>query len=255
MTEQILNSQVSQENLIRPGATLGIMQPYFLPYVGYFSLIMAADEWIVFDPVQFIRHGWIERNRILKPNEGWQYISVPLVKLPRETLIKDTRIRVEEPWRQKIFRQLEHYRKHAPYYSEVYAFLEKSFEYETNSITRLNTHLINCTCRYIGIPFSAHIYSNMNLIHDEITNPGEWALNIAKAVNAKGYVNPPGGVELFDKEKFRSAGINLKFLKNNLSSYNQKRPVFEPRLSIIDVMMFCAPEEARALVRDYELFE
>lgn len=234
---------------------LAIMQPYFLPYIGYFSLIMATDEWIVFDSVQFIRHGWIERNRILKPNEGWQYISVPLIKQPLGTLIKNTVIRVEEPWRQKIFRQLEHYHKRAPHYTKVIEFLQESFKYETNSITKLNTHLMECICSYIGIKFSAHIYSEMNLIHDEVTDPGEWALNISKAVNAKQYINPPGGVQLFDKGKFKREGIKLHFLRNNLTPYNQRRPAFEAGLSIIDTMMFCSPEEIKGLVGDYELFE
>ena len=234
---------------------LAIMQPYFLPYIGYFSLIMATDEWIVFDSVQFIRHGWIERNRILKPNEGWQYISVPLMKHPRETFIKNTLIRVEEPWRQKIFRQLEHYHKRAPHYTKVIELLQESFKYETDSIAKLNTHLMKCVCSYLGINFTANIYSEMNLIHDKVTDPGEWALNISKAMKADQYINPLGGVELFDKEKFKREGIKLLFLRNNLTPYNQRRPIFEVGLSIIDTMMFCSLDEIKELVEDYELFE
>lgn len=91
---------------------LGIMQPYFFPYLGYFSLIKHTDRFILFDTVQFIRHGWIERNRILKPNEGWQYIQVPLIKdKGRDTVIKDVKIRNTENWQQKIIAQLQHYKK------------------------------------------------------------------------------------------------------------------------------------------------
>ncbi len=240
---------------IKLGSVLGIMQPYFFPYTGYFSLIMATDEWIVFDPVQFIRHGWIERNRVLKPDEGWQYIGVPLIKQSRETLIKDTQIRTEEPWQQKILRQLEHYRKRAPYYTSVVEFLTECFKFETSSITKLNTHLMQSVCNYVGIEFNAHIYSEMNLEHDVVTDPGEWALNISKALKASGYINPPGGVELFDRAKFSQAGVKLQFLKNNLKPYSQRRPAFEPGLSIIDTMMFCSPSEIRGLIGDYELFE
>lgn len=246
---------MSSSQLIQPGATLGIMQPYFFPYTGYFSLIMATDAWIVFDPVQYIRHGWIERNRILKPDEGWQYISVPLVKQSRETLIKDTLIKTEELWQQKMLRQLEHYRKKAPHYSKVVEFLSESFKYETSCMTKLNTHLMKAVCDYVGINVNVHIYSEMNLVHEEVNDPGEWALNISKALNAKGYINPPGGVELFDKEKFSRAGIKLQFLKNNLKPYSQRRPVFEAGLSIIDTMMFCSPEEVKGLIGDYEIFE
>ena len=96
---------------------LAIMQPYFMPYIGYISLIKNTDQFILFDTVQFIRHGWIERNRILKPNEGWQYIQVPLIKdNGRDTVIKNVRINNAENWKSKIIAQLQHYKKKAPNY-------------------------------------------------------------------------------------------------------------------------------------------
>ena len=95
---------------------LGIMQPYFFPYIGYFSLIKHTDDFILLDTVQFIRHGWIERNRILKPSDGWQYIMVPLKKHSRETLIKNIEINNEQQWKEKILAQLQHYKKQAPYF-------------------------------------------------------------------------------------------------------------------------------------------
>ncbi len=102
--------------------TLGINQPYFLPYLGYFSLINLVDEFILFDTVQFIRHGWIERNRILKPGFGWQYVSVPLIKAKRETIIKDMLINNEIAWQDKLIAQLIHYKKRAPYFNIVIEF-------------------------------------------------------------------------------------------------------------------------------------
>lgn len=75
---------------------LGIMQPYFLPYLGYISLIKNTDKFILFDTVQFIRHGWIERNRILKQTGGWQYIQIPLEKKQMSTVIKDVKINNKE---------------------------------------------------------------------------------------------------------------------------------------------------------------
>ena len=85
---------------------IGIMQPYFFPYLGYISLIKHTDEFMLFDPVQFIRHGWIERNRILKPGEGWQYIQVPLQKHSLTTDIKDIKIDNTQNWRVKLLSQL-----------------------------------------------------------------------------------------------------------------------------------------------------
>ena len=228
------------------------MQPYFLPYLGYYSLIKYSAQWIVFDPVQFIRHGWIERNRILKPAEGWQYISVPLQKYNRDTLIKDIRIRKEEDWQNKILRQVEHYKK-APFYQQVISLLDESFRIDTDSISVLDAHMLKATCNYLNIPFNYQIFSEMNLDIEPVSDAGDWALQISKALKATQYVNPPGGMELFSREKFEEAGVDLVFLKTNLSEYPQRRKVFESGLSILDVMMFNSAEEINVMLDDFQL--
>ncbi len=94
---------------------LGIMQPYFFPYIGYFDLIHQSDRWVVFDTVQFIRHGWVNRNRILHPYDGWQYIALPTRKHAQKTDIKDVLIADREQAFNKILGQLQHYKKKAPF--------------------------------------------------------------------------------------------------------------------------------------------
>lgn len=234
---------------------LGIMQPYFFPYVGYFSLIKNTDKWIVFDTVQFITHGWIERNRILKPSEGWQYIGVPLVKHPRETLIKDVKVRNNEAWKEKIFRQIDHYKKKAPFYNDVVQLLSDCFKYEADNIRDLDVKYLELLCHYLGIKFEYEIFSEMNLEIDPVEGPGDWALNISKALNAKEYINPPGGIEIFDKTKFDDAGIKLSFLKANIIPYNQRRDKYEEGLSILDVMMFNDPKSIMLMLDQYELIK
>jgi hypothetical protein len=232
---------------------LAIMQPYFFPYIGYFSLIKSADKWIVFDSVQFIRHGWIERNRILKPDEGWQYIKVPLLKHSRETLIKDVRINNHEDWKKRLFRQLEHYRKKALYYNDVVLFLEDALNIATDSIVSLNTHLLSRVCSYLDIRFNHEIFSEMAMEINQVDHPGDWALHISKALGASKYINPGGGKNLFDKNKFHESSIDLKILKTNLQEYSQNRTAFESGLSIIDVMMFNSKEAIHQMLDQYEL--
>ena len=229
------------------------MQPYFFPYLGYFGLIRRCDRFVLLDVVQFIRHGWIERNRILKPEGGWQYIQVPLTKQPRETTIKEMKIRIDEPWQARILRQLAHYKSRAPYYKKVVDFLENAFSYRTDSITDLDAHLLGETCRYIGIPFNKEVFSEMHLAIEEVCAPDEWALNICKSLAADTYVNAPGGVEFFDRRKYDGAGITLEFLKVNLKPYNQRRQSFEEALSILDVMMFNTPQEILTMLDDYRV--
>ncbi len=235
---------------------LGIMQPYFFPYLGYFSLIKNSNEFILFDVVQFIRHGWIERNRILKQNEGWQYIAVPLEKHEQTTVIKDIKIKNSENWKEKLLAQLMHYKKKSPFYNETIEVIKEGISIDTDNITKLNYSALNAVCRYLNVDFKCKIFSEMNLEIEPVKAPDEWALNICKALgNVSEYINPEGGIEFFDRQKYKDANIEIKFLKHNLPFYSQRRGAenFENGLSIIDVMMFNPPEKIKEMLDDYTL--
>lgn len=235
---------------------IGIMQPYFFPYIGYISLIKNVDYFILFDPVQFIRHGWIERNRILKPNEGWQYIGVPLEKHHLDTKISDIKIKNDPNWRKKILSQLEHYKKRATYYQQVLSLINEALNIETDSIVKLNEHALKTICNYLDIETPIHIFSEMNLDIETPKAPDEWALHTCKAMDGvTEYWNPPGGISFFDKKKYDQAGIKLLFQQVELEPYNQKRTTFEPGLSIIDVMMFNSKEQIKAMLDYYNFVE
>lgn len=211
---------------------IGIMQPYFLPYLGYFSLIKATDFWVVFDEVQFIRHGWVERNRVLNSSDGWQYIKVPLVKAPRETKIKDTKIRNED-WTSKILAQLTCYKRKAPYYNDVIDLLNRIFQMDTDDITTLNTAALKEICSYLGLPFNYRVFSQSGIVIEGDISPGEWALNISRHFKADEYINPYGGEEIFDKQQYAGAGIKIRFLQNNLTPYNQRRVSLNPDFRLL----------------------
>lgn len=233
---------------------IGIMQPYFLPYLGYISLIKNTDKFILFDTVQFIRHGWIERNRILKQTGGWQYIQVPLEKKQMSTIIKEVKINNQQKWKEKILAQLQHYKKIAPYYYKTLQILEKVFSKEYESITKLNKDLLEEICKYLGISTPIFIFSEMNLKIEEVNAPDEWALKICKALGGvEEYWNPLGGMNFFDRNKYEKENIKLYFQKINLHNYDQRKESFEEGLSIIDVLMFNSPEEINKMLDDYEL--
>jgi hypothetical protein len=228
------------------------MQPYFLPYLGYFSLIRHTDLWVVFDTPQFIKGGWIERNRILSPGDGWQYVSVPLIKHPHTTAIKDVLIRDNEPWKARILAQISHYKAFAPYYRIIREFLEDSFTFSTNTISSLNIHLMVQVCKYLGVPLKHLVLSQASLSIGVVADADEWGLAITKALGGQEYVNAPGGISFFDKAKYDRAGINLTFLSSRLRPYKQRNNKFESGLSIIDVMMFNEPSTIRDMLDDVE---
>lgn len=232
---------------------VAIMQPYFFPYIGYFQLIANADLFILLDDVQFIRHGWIERNRILKPNNEPLYIKLSILKKSSKSLIKEVEINNELDWRNKIFAQLEPYKKVSKNYEEIVLFLKEAFKIETQSLVALNAHLLKKTCEYLNINTPIKTFSSMNLEIEDVNAPDEWALNICKVLNAKTYINPPGGINLFDKNKFKNNGIELNFLSPNLKTYNQFKDSFISGLSIIDVLMFNSKEEVRRMLNKYEI--
>lgn len=233
---------------------LAIMQPYFFPHLGYISLIKHTDRFILFDTVQFIRHGWIERNRVLKQKEGWLYIQVPLIKRERETLIKYIHINNGEKWKDRILSQLQIYKKIAPNYLQVIELLNEAFENNFDDIVHLNKRSLESVCNYLGINRAIEIFSEMKLEIEPANKSDEWALNICRGLgNADEYWNPPGGMSFFDRSKYEKAGIGLKFLHLELEPYNQKRNNFESGLSIIDVMMFNSVEEIHKMLDNFTL--
>jgi hypothetical protein len=230
---------------------VAIMQPYFFPYLGYFQLIRSVDRFILFDDVQYIRHGWINRNRILKPGESWQYIVAPLQKHAREDLISGVELMPGSEWKEKILRQLDHYRKKAPFYCETISLLNECFALTELNITRFNAYCLKLICQRLDLPFEIEISSEMNFNYDNVTDAGEWALRMCEQLKATSYINPAGGQELFDRDKFNMANIKLYFLVPVLEPYDQKRNVFEAGLSILDVLMFNGIESTKRKINTF----
>ncbi len=232
---------------------LAVMQPYFLPYVGYFSLIAATDHFVVFDPVQYIRHGWINRNQILKPDFSTpQYIQVPLAKHSRQTLIRDIKISDSHDWKGKIFRQLQHYKRRAPFFEQASAILEKCLTLTTPSIVALNVHCLTTICEVLEIKFNVSSFDAIQPPIGPTQHPGQWALLISEALHATTYINPLGGRDIFQPVQFDEKGIELKFLENRLANYPQSNESFIPGLSIIDILMFNSLADTREQIFNYK---
>lgn len=229
------------------------MQPYFFPYLGYFVLIKNTDRFILLDEVQFIRHGWIERNRIIKQNSDWLYFKVPLIKESSRTLIKDIRIDNAANWKRTAIDQLVVYKRNAPNYFSVIKLIKSIFENEYNDIVTLNYSVLKGVCEYLNIETDIQVFSKMNLSIEAPSEPDDWALNICKSLgNIKEYWNPPGGKEFFDPKKYERANIALKFIQPKIDEYDQKRQPFIPGLSIIDVLMFNSVETIHLMLNKYE---
>lgn len=230
---------------------LGIMQPYFFPNLGHFALIAATDSWVVFDVTQYARKSWINRNRILHPSNGWQYISVPLANSTIQMKTHDARVADPSALHRSLQGKLSHYRRRAPYYDAVLAVVERAFEsFSGDSLTGLNVSALSAVCEYLDIPFEAQICSQLGLSFPEHMGPGDWAPFIAMALEAHCYVNPIGGKALFAPTDFTDNGIDVRFARFGDFTYPTPGYDFVPGLSILDVLMWTEPEQVRAAAHE-----
>lgn len=233
---------------------LALMQPYFMPYLGYYSVMAQVDKYIFFDTAQYIKGGWINRNRILKPGGAdWQYITVPLRKHTSDAAINNVLIDNTKKWKEKILSQLSHYHKKGCFYKAVTGFFEDVLSNDYEKIIDLDIALDQAVCRYLGLKVSTEKMSDLKIDMGNVNAPDEWGLSVCCAFGADEYWNAPGGVTFFDASKYEGAGIKLCFVQTKLQHYRQLGESFQPGLSILDVMMFNSPESICEMLDLYEI--
>ena len=192
----------------------------------------------------------MNRNRILHPRVGWQYLSVPLSNSSRNIRIYQAKILDPCATKSHFKRKLYHYKNIAPYYSSVIDLVEDAFEYVDNncSLTSLCHGSISVTCNYLGIAYDSLLSSSLNIKYPENIQAGQWAVYIANHLNASGYLNPISGAKLFNNCEFQRFGLDLKFLERREFTYNQYTNPFIADLSVLDAMMWLPPDVIRKTI-------
>lgn len=231
---------------------LAIMQPYFMPYIGYFQLIKAVDKFIIYDDVNYIKRGWINRNNILVNNQS-SLFSIPVSKSSQHAKINEIMINSDtfETWKQNFLRTLEYNYKKAPFYNKVIKLLSDILTNNYCSISKMATQSIYLTCDYLNIECQFNISGELNIGND--LSGTERILEICLEVGATKYINPIGGVDLYSKDTFIQHGVDLSFIKSGDVVYKQFSNEFVPWLSIIDVLMFNSPRSISEMLDNYEL--
>lgn len=230
---------------------LAIMQPYFFPYLGYFQLIFASDKFIFYDDVNYIKGGWINRNRILLDGEA-RFFTVPL--RGASSFIPINRVGIHEQsskWRGNMLDTVRMAYRRAAYRDIGVGLLEGVLELRHESIAELALASVKTVLEYLGLARelvpSSRVYNNQHL------KGQDRVLDICMKENADGYINAIGGVNLYQAGKFALQGCDLKFLRSLLPKYSQDAERFVPGLSILDVIMHCAREEVVDMLAQYEL--
>lgn len=228
------------------------MQPYLFPYIGYFQLINAVDEFIVYDNIQFTKKGWINRNKILV-NGTEAYITFPLKKDSDYLDVKDRFL--SDDWeveRKKILNRIcESYRK-APQFDLAIPLIERIVMYENRNLFQFIFNSIQQINSYLDINTPLIVSSSISIDHS--LKSDKKVIALSKVRSASHYINPIGGLDLYCKEEFKNQGLELNFLKTNEIIYSQFKNEFVPFLSIIDVMMFNSKDTIREYLNSYYRF-
>lgn len=229
---------------------LGIMQPYFLPYIGYFQLINAVDKFVILDDVNYINRGWINRNRFLV-NGKMQLFTVPLIEASQNKLICEIDIVEDLKWKEKLLKTIAFSYKKALYYKEVYPLLETIILHEENNLSKYIYNSLLKICGYIGIHTdfeeTSMKYKNGHLKAENKI------IDICVQEGVDMYINPIGGTELYNKQYFIENKFQLNFIQSNTIEYRQFDTEFVPGLSIIDVLMFNSIDEINTMLTNYKL--
>lgn len=229
---------------------LGIMQPYFMPYIGYWQLMNFVDQYVIYDDVNFIKGGWINRNRILV-NGVPKYFNVPMLGSSSNVLINEVRVDHNEAVICKNLRSIEGAYRKAPYYDIVNPMLEEILWCEEDNIAKYIKHSFEVIGNYLDI--KTGLIMSSDLKKDNTLRGQDKVLAICKLLGATEYYNAIGGRELYSYEAFREHGLRLNFVKTQNIVYQQFDNEFQPNLSIIDVMMFNSKETIKEYLQAYTM--
>lgn len=229
--------------------TLAIMQPYFLPYIGYWQLMNAADEFVVYDNIQYTKKGWISRNRFLQNGKD-ELFSIPLRAGSDYLNVVDRTISPSFS-REKLLAQLSNAYKKAPHYKDVMPLVDTIVSHNSENLFGYIYNSLEKVKEYLNIATPLVISSSLNINH--ALKSQDKVIALCKVRNASTYINPIGGTDLYDNNTFTAEAIKLKFLRTGNITYPQFGNAFIPHLSILDVLMFNSRETVIELLGQYKL--
>lgn len=229
---------------------IGIMQPYLFPYLGYFQHINAVDKFVLLDDVNFIKRGYINRNQILLNGSAHRF-TLPLIKPSQNKLILDTEVSGDEKALLKLVQTIASAYKKAPQFDLVFPLIKSIVLFENKDLSKYLANSICVLCDYIGINTQI-IKSSKSYEKGDLAGQNR-ILDIVLKEDGVQYINPIGGVDIYDRDLFSKSNVALSFHKMDAIIYEQFKNEFVPHLSIIDVLMFNSIDEVKELLKKYTL--
>ena len=220
-----------------------VMQPYLFPYPGYYQLIDAADTFVLYDDVQFIQRGYINRNELASGA-----FTVPLTKMPQTALVRERTLHpvMYKKFLRKWYRGFEMVYRKAPYYAAALDLAQRTFDEGADNIGTLAARSVRLTTDYLGLRTSFRRASDLD--YDRTLSGQDRMLALLKQLGASGYVNSYNGRHLYEREGFAERGIELHFLQPELSDFPDKAAA---RFSILHLIAYHPPATARQWIADH----
>jgi hypothetical protein len=217
---------------------IAILQPYFFPYIGYWQLIHAVDRFVIYDDVNYIKRGWINRNRILINGKA-TYIILPLSKSSQNKKIYEIELHSSPVLRNKLVKTIQNTYRKSFFFDQVFPVIEKLIRYKVDNLSDYLSYQLQSLASFMGIK-TEFIATSRSYWNDYLSGQ-ERVLDICNREQATTYFNLPGGQALYSGEEFRRAGVNLRFISMRTLPYTQRITGFIPYLSIIDALMEIGP--------------
>lgn len=229
------------------------MQPYFFPYIGYYQLFSAVDEFVFYDDVNFIKRGWINRNDFLVHGNK-KKITIPVEKASQNNLIMNTYSALSQAEETKILKNIEITYKKAPHFEEAFPIFKNVISLSTRKtpISEVSALSIKLVAEYLNLSTQVS-YSSKKFQESKVLEKADRLISICHKQGISNYLNPINGRDLYDKNYFKSKNINLKFIQPKVIEYQQFQNKQIDNLSIIDVLMFNSVNETIDLLKKYSV--
>jgi len=236
---------------------IAMMQPYIFPSISYWQLLSWADIFVSLECVNYIKKGWINRNRLLHPDstKKFRFITMPVQGASQNKKIADVSVVEGNHFFSDVREKIKFHKTEAPFITETLVYLEEveSLVCGVTKICDINTAIIEDLAVRLELDCRVIKDSSLDFDISDILRPQDWAIEITSALNGTEYANPIGGADLYHSSDFASRGIELKFLKSESPPYEQGGRLFEDRLSIIDVLLWNGCEKTRQMMNAYSL--
>lgn len=232
---------------------VSIMQPAYLPWLGYFNRLQLSDLTIVLDHVQMDRSSktrFANRNKIRTP-QGWSWLTVPIHTkgLHGELFLDRIRVRNEEPWGEKMWRSIASNYRRTTHFETYAAPIRDALAREWSLLSALNWRLTEHLMKALGVELPVIFSSTL----DVRSAKSDLIVDLCRHVGATTYISGPFGRDYLVRQAFVEAGVDLVFHDYDHPEYRQAFAGFEPYMSVIDVLFNHGPEAAAIIARGQAL--